>query len=445
MSDITEIRLPDSSVHKIKDEKAWQNLAANEESGAKNKLNGASAIPLNASNSGGLITNTLADSRNYIDLYFMMYNGSTLLTSVQLDPAITAVGDYSYNVIIPNGTTHIVVKHNGASVDSGADYALVDSGACILSLTILGADPSTIGGMSFNNVMLRDARILDPTFAPYAPTNRELMSYKANGKVGAKNLNSYPYYEGSKVENGITWIVNSNGSVTVSGIATGLTYIELHNRSPQIPNTCILKAGTYILTGGLSSKVSINIDQRNPSGSYTPIGTDFGSGLTFTIVSDVEFPDAARIGLSLVVESGTDLSTPVTIYPMIRIAEDTDPTFVPYAKTNRELTDDLSIKTALISEIYNPLLLNYARVTYNKMGFVCVRLNGCKNLVNATHNALFTLPSDVPRPSQDLYWNIPVESEVYKIAVAISGTVSIIPYSGVSLCENIVETVTYLA
>ena len=32
-------------------------------------------------------------------------------------------------------------------------------------------------------------------------------------------------------------------------------------------------------------------------------------------------------------------ATPVTVYPMLRLASDTDDTYAPYAMTNKELTD----------------------------------------------------------------------------------------------------------
>lgn len=212
----------------------------------------------------------------------------------------------------------------------------------------------------------------------------------ANEESGAKNRNSYPYYETTKSVNGVTFTDNGDGTVTASGIANNTAYFECHNRLPFIPNTCILKAGTYILTGGLSSSVSINIDQRDSGGAYTPIGTDFGSGLTFTIISDNEFPSAARIGLILVVESGTDLSTPVTIRPMICDARVIDSTFAPYAKTNKQLTDDKAERTDISTiSVTGTTNTSGAQIDAGTIFY----LNGtlCKALANIAVNAAFTL------------------------------------------------------
>ena len=239
--------------------------------------------------------------------------------------------------------------------------------------------------------------------------------------LGAKNLNSYPYY-GNKVENGITWTVNPDGSVTVSGIATGTAYIELHNRLPHIPNACILKAGTYILTGGLSSKVSINIDQRDSGGSYTLIGVDTGSGLTFTIVSDAEFPNAARIGLTLVVESGTDLSTPVTIYPMIRDSRVIDPTFVPFAETNLQLTQNKAERDDL-STIHATGSTNTTGAQINAGTFFYLNGQFCKALTNIGVNDAFTLNTNfkVDTVASELTtvesWSIAPENYAYSTEV----------------------------
>ena len=49
------------------------------------------------------------------------------------------------------------------------------------------------------------------------------------------------------------------------------------------------------------------------------------------------------------VGTGTVITTPITFYPMIRLATDTDTTYTPYAKTNRQLTEDVKESSTTVS------------------------------------------------------------------------------------------------
>ena len=262
----------------------------------------------------------------------------------------------------------------------------------------------------------------------------------ANEESGAKNFNVYPYTETTKVENGLTFTDNGDGTITVSAASypytvPNQTNFICHNFLEQLS----LDQGNYILSGSPIVSDDIYVTFVYYDNEYTGVDSK-GTDQPFYLPLKTNHET-----LRLFFGANSVITEALLFKPMIRDARIIDDTFVPFAKTNKQLTDDLSIKTALISEVYNPLLLNYARVTYNKLGFVCVRLDGCKNLVNATYNDIFTLPLDVPRPSQEMCWNIPIESEVYRIIVNTSGTVRIYPYGGVSASGNIVETLTYLA
>ena len=176
---------------------------------------------------------------------------------------------------------------------------------------------------------------------------------------GAHNLNTFPYIDNSKVLNGITWTLNSDGSVTASGIADDTSTFDMHSRLPEFGSPCILKQGQYIVTGGISLEVGINIDQRDKTpGGYTHLGTDTGSGVCVTIDRDNEFNDSARIGFYMYVMKGQNLTTPVTFYPMIRLASDQSTIFSPYVKTNQQLTsaiDDLHIQNSIATNSNDPL------------------------------------------------------------------------------------------
>lgn len=188
-------------------------------------------------------------------------------------------------------------------------------------------------------LMIRLASDPDNTYVPYAPTNAKLneekMSYADNGVLGAKNLLPTPYYStkgGTTTSGTLTVTENADGSVTIDGTASGQSYIDLAR------NDKFLKAGTYILSGGITSKQYVYINCLN-NGTYIKT---LASAMTSEdkFVLDYNGYDAITVGISIA--SGEALSN-TTFYPMIRLASDSDPTYQPYAKTNRELTEKIDI------------------------------------------------------------------------------------------------------
>ena len=142
--------------------------------------------------------------------------------------------------------------------------------------------------------------------------------------AGAKNLlNVLDAGAFPKTVNGVTYN-ESNGIITTSDSATITTTLKM-------PIT--LTAGTYIITGCPSggSDTKYRIDMRL-QGTATVVGSnDYGSGFTFTVDTTTDYDCCIRFyqGAS---------AAGLTFKPMIRPAAITDPTFQPYAKTNRELT-----------------------------------------------------------------------------------------------------------
>ncbi len=140
---------------------------------------------------------------------------------------------------------------------------------------------------------------------------------------GSKNLldNNTP----SKTENGVTFTVNDDKSVTVStgaGGATADTAFDI--LSYDIP------AGNYTasgITGGSTSTYLILVYNNN----YTDV----------TYVQDGDTPLTLTGNymrrIRILIKSGQVLTTPIVFYPMIRDARIKDSTYVPYVPTNREL------------------------------------------------------------------------------------------------------------
>ena len=96
---------------------------------------------------------------------------------------------------------------------------------------------STGDTFAFTNIMLSTE---GGAYVPYAPSNLELLSYKDNGVLGAKNL--LPVLFNSVVSDNVTYIVNSDGTINSSGTADGTHYIQ--------SSAFTLPKGTYILSTG---------------------------------------------------------------------------------------------------------------------------------------------------------------------------------------------------
>ncbi len=160
--------------------------------------------------------------------------------------------------------------------------------------------------------------------------------YEVMGKNGAKNkdpfdidvakaLNTTGTWTGNSYElNGITFAFADNGKVTVSGTASALCSINISGNYDL--------NGDYIITGCPSGGGGSTYSLRIYDSSATVVADDVGEGISFTA------NNLANCRTNLIVRKDAAISTPIVFAPMIRDSKDTDPTYQPYAKTNRELT-----------------------------------------------------------------------------------------------------------
>ena len=156
----------------------------------------------------------------------------------------------------------------------------------------------------------------------------DLVDYVVNHQ-GAKNL--LPNNATNQVINGITFTVNSDGSVKANGTSTSNLTFKLADFH--------LKAGNYIISDDAivtsDQIIQLVVDPSNAVGSSaTRIVKCSGNDrkVMFTVSADV---DAICY---IWINSGTTLNN-LTFKPVIRPAEIEDDTYVPYAMTNRELTE----------------------------------------------------------------------------------------------------------
>lgn len=167
--------------------------------------------------------------------------------------------------------------------------------------------------------------------------------YAVMGKQGAKNLIPYDIetmkvinvggtWSGNEYTyNGITFVVNSDGTITVSGIASAITRLAI--TTAQFEN-----GKAYTMTGCPEGGSHVNAYTLY---TQTVQNYDDGEGVTFNWSSSIT-------SIAIAIFSGVDLTTPITFKPMLRLASDTDSTYQPYAKTNQQLTAENQTLTSLV-------------------------------------------------------------------------------------------------
>lgn len=157
--------------------------------------------------------------------------------------------------------------------------------------------------------------------------------------MGAKNMVPYPYYNGdSRDTNGILFTVNSDGSITISGQATADAYFRLTYNTGDV-HVPLVAGKSYILSASGKADVAFLLRDSSTSNVASARATDATYNCT----------TAGNYDVILGVDNGADYSTPITVYPMLRIATDVNSDYQPYAKTNKELTDASNLLNADLS------------------------------------------------------------------------------------------------
>ena len=212
----------------------------------------------------------------------------------------------------------------------------------------------------------------------------------ADEESGAKNLNSYPYDETTKSGSGITFTDNGNGTITATGTASADVQFTCHSIDLKVDN------GTYKLNGcppggSFNSGYSIYCNWYQSPGVPSTTYKDEGAGTDVVINGSEDSADYANISIAILIKSGTALPVGgITFKPMIYDARILDPTFVPPAKTNLQLTNDKAERNDL-STIHATGSTNTTGSTIAKDTLFYLNNQLCKALTNIAVNATFTL------------------------------------------------------
>ena len=121
----------------------------------------------------------------------------------------------------------------------------------------------------------------------------------------------------SQTINGITFTVNSDGSVTANGTASSSTNADLAYAGTYGSTDAIIEKGKYVVSATGTSNIQLLFGYGNRQ-------------LGYVVNNDVEFNLDSDIAWVIVrVVAGVTLSN-YTTYPMIRLASVTDATYEPY-------------------------------------------------------------------------------------------------------------------
>jgi len=137
--------------------------------------------------------------------------------------------------------------------------------------------------------------------------------------LGAKNNLLITNSNGTLIVNGITFTKNADQTITATGTATANADYPLNSA------LTLIIGQQYILSGCPSGGGADSFFLRQLSGAI-----DYGDGATFTA-------ESSSANFFIRIRNGYTIQGSLTFKPMLRPAEITDDTFVPYAPTNREL------------------------------------------------------------------------------------------------------------
>ena len=177
------------------------------------------------------------------------------------------------------------------------------------------------------------------------------VTYEYNGKMGAKNLLKYPYAQIlPKTIGGITFSDEGEGKIGISsGTIQSYASYDFYNENSKL----ILPVGDYIVSCNSSEAFFENGQyffisyKETPSIAGVPLATCRigNSKASFSITQEMYNSLVEGQGYLLVrltYEKDTTINNNVVFKAMLRLADDQDDTWQPYAMTNKELTDKVN-------------------------------------------------------------------------------------------------------
>lgn len=265
--------------------------------------------------------------------------------------------------------------------------------------------------IAYPMICLKSIYDLDDTFEPYAKTNRQLTTdkvgwddYSELGAVNVLDVKSQTMIHPQ--QHNLSFTTNPDKSVTLvkSGSISSTAWFHFTSTgyiSEKIDDPFGATPMKYrALRNGAYTGILVKITLFNSSGTELRSYTDEGNGVVFSDASAATYDAFIQINTNC--PNGT-----YTFYPMIAPVS-YNGGYVPPAKTNKELTDD-------VSDIAYESLTDYGSSEYTltegKMWqtkgvtflYVAVTCTTVSPIENGNHIQIATIPSKFKKPQFNMY------------------------------------------
>lgn len=244
----------------------------------------------------------VAEMNSRMDTFTSLPSGSTSADAELMDIRVGADG----------------TKYTSAGTAVRSQFGILDSRAD--SLEEITEDLQSTQSQQNKRIINIEKRMAnvpfdtDDSFGSIKIAPEGTMPYAAVNKVGSMSHKCKNLYENrakTTTVNGITFTVNTDGSVRATGTATATAQLNL--------GTTTLLAGSYIVSG---FKTDTNAE------FYVKVSTDSSWPLVFT-ERTITLAEQANVFLLISVTAGRTVNN-AAFYPMIRKATETNATYQPY-------------------------------------------------------------------------------------------------------------------
>lgn len=335
----------------------WSDFVSN---GVTYQANGDKTITAN-----GTVTSSPSYSSNPKGNITGLIVGETYVLSGLPDPTTISGGSSAeaYIKLYKNDWTYSDIKTKGSKT---LTFTYDGTNAMTVDIGIRGVGTVATNAVFKPMICLKSVYDLDPTYAPPAKTNQQL-AQETTGLIDNQNVNGAvnmaPNNAVTQTASGATFTVNPNKTITQAGNVNATKDILL--------GTTTLPKGTYTISDGIHDTQSIDATEkyvvyiRNVETGLWIARSDGRTSLsqTFTLNSDT------TVSVNMRVYSGYGDGN--TYKPMISVASYTGD-YVPYVKSNKELTEDMSSDSTDIVFLNNYVAsIEYAKI-YKKAGIIMV-------------------------------------------------------------------------
>lgn len=273
-----------------------------------------------------------------------------------------------------------------AELYNGATYEFTYSSSSTYLLQPAFRGPGTAHDITFKP-MICPKRLyeIDPTWQSPTLSNEDLTQETTglidNDKVNGA-VNMMPMTGDPAVKGGVTYTVNSDGTVSLSASGNS-TSGEIYTSTTYKT----LKAGTYKLSGIPAGwKDNMGLSLRTANNDIIVTTYEYGTERVFTLANDT------TLRIVIYVKSGVNPNGQ-KIKPMVSVTNYTGE-YVPFAKSNKELTEESNyeVDTTTISGV----------TILKKNGVVTLAIAKTWDITSGQNNNVGTLPERF-RPPLDVY------------------------------------------